>query len=120
MHELVSRFKALGDETRFKIFLLLSEHNVCVKGLAEILHISESAVSQHLKVLRNAGLVKGEKIGYFVHYMVQRDVLGEIEAIIGGLAEGTADMQELKKSLDIDIAVCTKVCQRESGFCGGE
>ncbi len=37
--------------------------------------ISESAVSQHLKILRNAGIVKGDKRGYFTHYYVDRDLL---------------------------------------------
>ncbi len=52
MEKLVYRFKALSDETRFKLFLLLSEKQLCVGGLAKVLAISESAVSQHLKVLK--------------------------------------------------------------------
>lgn len=118
MNELVMRFKALGDETRFKLFLLLSESNICVKGLAAMLGISESAVSQHLKVLRKAGLVKGEKIGYFVHYAVQKDVLKQLQGIIGELSKDVVDLEDQKKALGIGSIDCAKHCRKESGFCG--
>ncbi len=49
--------------------------NYCVQALAKHNQISESAVSQHLKVLREADLVIGEKRGYYVHYSVKRDNL---------------------------------------------
>ncbi|MCG8482196.1 MAG: metalloregulator ArsR/SmtB family transcription factor, partial [Clostridia bacterium] len=102
------------DETRFKLFLLLSEKQICVKGLAEVLNISESAVSQHLKILRNAGLIKGEKVGYFVHYNVQKNVLKELQGIIGELSKDVVDFSEQKKILDIDSIDCTEVCKKDS------
>ena len=117
LKELVNRFKALGDETRFKLFLLLSENNICVKGLAKVLNISESAVSQHLKVLRNAGLIKGEKIGYFVHYNVQKNVLKELRNAIDELSKDIVDLKEQEKALQINSADCTRVCQKESRIC---
>ena len=55
--------KALSDETRMKIVILLLKNNYCVRALAKELKISEAAVSQHLKVLREAGLLTGEKKG---------------------------------------------------------
>jgi ArsR family transcriptional regulator len=68
-----------------KILSLLLRHNYCVRTLARKLELSEGAVSQHLKVLREAGLLSGEKRGYFMHYDVKRDVLRalafEIEAL---------------------------------------
>ncbi len=68
-------YKALGDEKRYQILQLLNESNLCVGALARILKISRPAVSQHLKILREAGLVKGEKIGYWTHYQVEKDLL---------------------------------------------
>ena len=59
--------KAIADETRMKILLLLLRHNYCVRALARKLELSEGAVSQHLKILRDAGLLIGEKKGYFMH-----------------------------------------------------
>ena len=61
-------FKALADENRLLLLHLLLRRNCCVRALARQLDISEAAVSQHLKVLREAGLIFGEKCGYFMHY----------------------------------------------------
>ncbi len=68
IEEITKIFKALSDPTRFKIFLLLNDRVSCVNALVNFLQISQPAVSQHLKILREAGLVKIEKKGYWVHY----------------------------------------------------
>ena len=78
--------KAIADETRMKILSLLLRHNYCVRALARKLGLSEGAVSQHLKVLRGAGLLTGEKKGYFMHYDVNREVLRALAAEIEELA----------------------------------
>ena len=117
MNTLIEKFKALGDENRFKIFLLLSEKQICVKGLAKALGISESAVSQHLKILRNAGLIKGEKVGYFVHYTVQKNVLLELQGIIGELAKDTINLEETKQDLNVRDFDCIQVCETQSKGC---
>ena len=71
-------FKALADETRFKLLTLLLSHDLCVGALARHLGTSEAAVSQHLKQLRAAGLVKGEKRGYWTHYSVEKEMLDRV------------------------------------------
>ena len=79
---LVKVFKCLSDETRFRLIKLLLTHDLCVGALAHHLGISEAAVSQHLKQLRETGLVKGEKRGYWTHYMVEKDKLSELAEFI--------------------------------------
>ena len=78
LQEIVLLLKALADETRYKIISLLLSHDFCVGALAKRLQISDAAVSQHLQVLRKAGLVKGEKKGYWTHYTVQKNVLNKV------------------------------------------
>lgn len=78
--------KAIADESRMKILKLLLQHNYCVRAVARKLDISEAAVSQHLKVMREAGLLVGEKKGYFMHYDVNRDVLHNLAKEIETLA----------------------------------
>ena len=77
--------KAIADETRMKMLTLLLRHSFCVRGLARRLGLTEATISQHLKVLREAGLLVGEKRGYFMHYDVERSLLcelaGEIQAL---------------------------------------
>jgi len=70
--------KALSDETRIRLLRLLLAEVLCGRALAQRLGISEAAVSQHLKVLKEAGLVEGEKRGYWNHYSVQGKALKEI------------------------------------------
>ena len=82
---MVKTIKALGDETRLKIIKLLLMKKFCVGALARRLDISESAVSQQLKILREADLVLGEKEGYYVHYNVKIDKLNEIGKYINNL-----------------------------------
>ncbi|MBI2907999.1 MAG: winged helix-turn-helix transcriptional regulator [Chloroflexi bacterium] len=84
-------FKALSDETRLRLFKLLADQEpegaLCVGALAMGLGVTQSAVSQHLAVLRAAGLVIDERRGYFVHYRVNRSRLREkceqMDAILG-------------------------------------
>jgi len=82
MAEFVQIVKTLADETRFKLVKLLLTHDFCVRALAHHLSISEAAVSQHLKLLREAGLVKGEKRGYWTHYMVEKNRLNELAEML--------------------------------------
>lgn len=70
--------KALGDFRRFTLLQLMSERSYCVSALAMKSRLSESAVSQHLKILREAGLVYGVKRGYYTHYCVDKEALGRI------------------------------------------
>lgn len=85
--ERASALKAIADDTRRSIIFLLLRHNFCVRALAGKLEISEAAVSQHLRVLRQAGLLSGKKKGHFMHYDVNRNVLNELAGEIKALAE---------------------------------
>jgi DNA-binding transcriptional ArsR family regulator len=83
---LIKALKALADERRLKILQLLSTNDLCVGALAKHLGISKPAVSQHLQLLRKAGLVKGEKRGYWTHYIVDREALNQVASQISELA----------------------------------
>ena len=81
-------FKVLGVESRLKIIELLKEKGpLCVNELAEALGISSSAVSQHLKVVKFAGLVTDERQGYFIPYNVEIKVLEKCGEILSGVCE---------------------------------
>src|SRR3989337_2510420 len=96
--ECVQIFKTLADETRFNLIKLLLTHDLCVGALAKHLRISEAAVSQHLKYLRESGLVKGEKRGYWTHYTVEKDKLNELAELL----------RELTNLLPCSEGVCIK------------
>lgn len=90
MRDLVPILKALSDETRFRLLELLLAKNLCGKALAGSLGVSEAAVSQHLKVLKEAGLVAGEKRGYWMHYSVQQESLNQVIYELDRLARQSA------------------------------
>ena len=66
--EVAETFRALADSTRAKIVYSLLRQELCTCDLAAILHTSESAVSQHLRVLRQLRLVKNRRQGKMVFY----------------------------------------------------
>lgn len=76
--------KAIGEPKRFLLLQLMAERGYCVRALARKSCLSESAVSQHLKILREAGLVYGVKKGYYTHYCLDKNALG---AFISALQE---------------------------------
>ena len=78
-------FGALADPTRLKLVkLLCCQHNnvLCVNALASLLGVTQSAVSQHLRVLRVIGLVKAERRGYHIHYFINLEVLDRYRKIL--------------------------------------
>ncbi|MFW5972260.1 MAG: ArsR/SmtB family transcription factor [Bacillota bacterium] len=85
MDDFLIKLKAMADETRLNILKLLLEKNFCVKALAKKLEVSESAISQQLKILREADLVMGEKKGYFVHYRVKKENILNLAEDIKGI-----------------------------------
>ena len=82
IEQLAEVFKALSDPTRMRLVKLLRESGgaLCVNALAHKLGVTQSAVSQHLRVLRQAGLVDGERCGHFVHYSLDDAGLEEYKA----------------------------------------
>ena len=74
-------FKVLSVGTRVRMIHLLKKHALCVNALARALDITPAAVSQHLRILRDAEIVIADKRGYFVHYQINRKTLNEWNAI---------------------------------------
>jgi DNA-binding transcriptional ArsR family regulator len=66
----VAVLKALASEPRLEIMLLLREHPQCVNALAARLGMTQPAVSQHLQILRETGLVRAERRGIWIHYAI--------------------------------------------------
>jgi DNA-binding transcriptional ArsR family regulator len=82
INELSEIFKVFSDPTRLRLVKLLSDHRgaLCVNALADRLNVSQSAVSQHLRVLRQAGLVRSDRHGSSVHYSLNQERLDQHNA----------------------------------------
>ena len=73
LYDLAELFKVFGDSTRIKILYVLFESEMCVCDIAQLLGISQSAVSHHLRVLKQSKLVKFRKDGKSVIYSLTDD-----------------------------------------------
>lgn len=74
----IETMKVLCEPTRCQILTLLSRKAYCVSALAALLGISVPAVSQHLRTLRDAGLVFSQKYSYQTHYLLDKGRLAQI------------------------------------------
>lgn len=70
IYRLSSMFQALSDPTRLNIIYTLSKSPLCVHDIANVLEMSQSSISHHLRVLRDNGLVKFRRKGKMVIYSV--------------------------------------------------
>lgn len=69
-----STFRLLGDPTRVQILMTLDEHGeLCVHEIAELARASETRVSQALRLLRTAGIVRNRRDGRHIHYRLDDD-----------------------------------------------
>jgi DNA-binding transcriptional ArsR family regulator len=88
IEELANLFGVLSDPTRLKLMSLLSRQRepnaLCVNALARQLNVTQSAISQHLRLLKSVGLVKGERRGYRIHYFLNEEALIQAHHQISG------------------------------------
>lgn len=93
-------FKALGDETRLRIISLLSQGELCVCDLMEVLNLPQSTTSRHLSYLKNSGWITGTRRGKWMYYRVnaglpEKSVLNQIICYLAALPDLQADHKEL-------------------------
>ena len=98
----IETMKALCEPSRCRIVSLLSQRAYCVSALATMLDLSAPAVSQHLRVLRDAGIVYCEKYGYHTHYLPRQDAVDFL----------TLQFQQMQ-SASLTVDRCLTVCQCE-------
>jgi len=100
--EQVAVFSALADPTRLRLVKLLCQQKepkaLCVNALANILGVTQSAVSQHLRILKAIGLVRGERRGYHIHYSINPDAVKRCQNLMSA-------------ALNIDESVEQNACQ---------
>ena len=91
LYDLAELFKVFGDSTRIRILFVLFEAEVCVCDLAETLHMTQSAISHQLRILKQSKLVKSRREGKSVFYSLAD---GHVRTII---AQGREHIEEKKR-----------------------
>jgi ArsR family transcriptional regulator len=83
--ELAARFKAVADPTRLRLLTLIAAHaggEACVCELAAGFDLSGPTISHHLKVLREAGLIAGERRGTWIYYRVVAGTVATLAQVL--------------------------------------
>ena len=88
LYDLAELFKVFGDSTRIRILFVLFEAEVCVCDLAAVLHMSQSAISHQLRILKQNKLVKNRREGKSVFYSLADDHVRTI------IAQGREHIEE--------------------------
>ena len=88
LYDLAELFKVFGDSTRIRILFVLFEAEVCVCDLAEVLHMTQSAISHQLRILKQAKLVSARREGKSVFYSLADDHVRTI------IAQGREHIEE--------------------------
>ena len=88
LYDMAELFKVFGDSTRIRILFVLFEAEVCVCDLAEVLHMTQSAVSHQLRILKQAKLVNARREGKSVFYSLADDHVRTI------IAQGREHIEE--------------------------
>lgn len=80
--------KALGHPARIAIIEILARRNTCICGdITDELPLAQSTVSQHLKALKKAGIIKGEIDGVRTCYCIDEQTSGELKELLGSFIE---------------------------------
>ena len=83
--ELSRLFKAMGDPVRLRLLSLIASHaggEACVCDLTDAFDLTGPTISHHLRVLREAGLISGERRATWVYYRVEPDALRRLSAVL--------------------------------------
>lgn len=80
--EYASMMKALGDETRVKIFSMLSKGELCACKVLEEFNITQPTLSYHMKILCDCGLVNGRRDGIWMRYTINKDAYERLKSFI--------------------------------------
>jgi ArsR family transcriptional regulator, arsenate/arsenite/antimonite-responsive transcriptional repressor len=83
VEEMSKYLKAIADPTRLKIIKLLNSNKpLCVNAIARRLNLTQSAISQHLRILRQLNMVNGHRAGYHIHYQMNDDEIQKLKTLI--------------------------------------
>nr|WP_263327798.1 metalloregulator ArsR/SmtB family transcription factor [Neobacillus sp. Marseille-Q6967] len=90
--------KLLGDKTRLTIIAILKQRECCVCEFLEVFNMSQPSISQHLRKLKDAGMVKEERRGQWIYYSLNRE--SELNGLIEDILEHVPDQTDKIKMIE--------------------
>jgi ArsR family transcriptional regulator, arsenate/arsenite/antimonite-responsive transcriptional repressor len=114
MKELVLTAKALADPTRVRILMALREDELCVCELCDALAVTQSTLSTHLQVIRDAGLISSRKQGKWMYYAIAPSASRLVDSLVkffSGSLKANATLRRDEKKLNQRLSL------RDNGSC---
>jgi ArsR family transcriptional regulator len=109
-------YKALSEEMRLRILMLLAQGELCVCDIMAVLDEPQSKVSRHLAYLKNSGLIQGKRVGTWMHYFVKEPLddlaSAQIELVkkeMSNLGWAKADVEKMRE------VQAQKLCDNSTG-----
>ncbi|MCX8110395.1 MAG: metalloregulator ArsR/SmtB family transcription factor [Syntrophorhabdaceae bacterium] len=123
MEKIALIYKALSEEIRLRIVMLLMHGELCVCDLMEIFGETQSKISRHLAYLKHSGFVQSRRVGTWMHYSLKEHMDSTIEAQIAFMRERFSEMDifidDLKKMEEVKrLKLCedskSVVCKKKA------
>ncbi|HOW55298.1 MAG TPA: metalloregulator ArsR/SmtB family transcription factor [Syntrophorhabdaceae bacterium] len=116
MEDIAQIYKALSERMRLRILMLLTHGELCVCDIMAVLEEPQSKVSRHVAYLKNSGLIKGKRVGTWMHYFLKEPLEGlaaaHVEFIrreLSGLDWAKADAEKMRN------VQAKKLCEASAG-----
>lgn len=108
----VTFFRAVADDTRWRIVRLVMDRALCVCELAEILEMPQSSVSSHVQIIRKAGLLESETCGKWTYFRIHGNHLPLFRALLKALPDSEVHGHDLARAEE-------RLTRRENTCCQG-
>jgi ArsR family transcriptional regulator len=112
MSESVEFFRALADETRWRVVRLVMDRALCICELADILEMPQSSISSHVQVIRRSGLLESETCGKWTYFRITGAQLPLLRAVMKSFPEDETFAAIAQKAE-------ARLARRESSCCPG-
>lgn len=112
MSDPVTFFRAVADETRWRIVRLVMDRALCVCELADILEMPQSSVSSHVQIIRKAGMLESETCGKWTYFRIERAFLPTLTAVLKQFSDSEIHAADAEKAE-------ARLAKRENSCCPG-
>lgn len=116
MEQLTQMYKALSENMRLRIVMLLTHGEICVCDLMAIFGESQSKVSRHLAYLKHSGFVKSRRVGTWMHYSLKEPLNSTIDSQINFMKQQFSQLAIFKDDEQkLDDMKKQNLCENTSG-----
>jgi ArsR family transcriptional regulator len=110
MNKAVLFFRAIADETRWRIIRLVIDQALCVCELAQILGMPQSSVSSHVQIIRKAGVLESETCGKWTYFRIAKEQHAFLHTLISKFPETEETVGDVCKSEALFAQRTTSCC----------